>query len=219
MIQNLNFTDELQAQIAAKLESEPITPIQKEYVHKINNDYVFISDFEKIPDENIVDKSLLDKRSYHYVFACPKLDDIFCFDHELDHVPFIMSVEYVRQISLAISHRLHNIPFVGYITIMDEIEFNSHKYVELDIPVVIVFEDIILKQRGNRYERVVNYHLYQNFILCATMSMKVMVMDKGLYSRHRQNSRTDLIKNLSVVETPITNVQLLNSRFQPALNL
>jgi hypothetical protein len=187
---------------------ENLKPIRKEFVHKLNEEYVWITDIEEVQERYLV-PSELDVQNSFYAYALPKLNCNFCFDHELDHIPFIMVVEIFRQIGVATSHTHHQIPLKGYKNTMDELEFGSLKFVELDMPMLITCEDKILKNTSSIQRRKIYYKMYQNNELCAFMSTNIVVMNDELYNRMRKKCRLDSIESTSLPITPVTNIQIL----------
>jgi len=187
---------------------ENYAPIRKEYVHKLNEEYVLLTKIRRIPEEYII-PSDCDVQNSFFAYALPKLDCSFCFDHELDHIPFMMIVEIFRQIGVATSHTHHGVPLRGYKNTMDELEFGSMKFVELDMPMLITCEDKVLKQTSSMQKRKIYYKLYQNNELCAFMSTNVMVMNNDLYDRMRNKCRMDSVRYTDLSIFPVTNIQLL----------
>jgi hypothetical protein len=188
-----------------------LQPIQKEFVHKSNKEYVWITEIKPVPEEYIV-PSLLDVQHSFYAYAIPKLDCNFCFDHELDHIPFMMVVEIFRQIGVGGTHAYHQIPLKGFKNTMDEMEFGSLKFVEFDMPMLITCEDKVLKQTNSIQKRKIYYKLYQNNDLCAYMSTNIIVMNENLYNRMRNKCRIDSIKSTNLQIEPVTNIQMLESQ-------
>ncbi len=190
-----------------------VKKIDSIYVHKKNKEYVLISDIKEIPDEYIEEHAIRkDGNKYLYMFAFPKHDCAFCFDHELDHLPFMMSIELVRQAGIAIGHVIHNIPTEGFTNIMDCINMNIYKFIELDMPLLIVVNDMMLKNKPSRQERMMHCYLYQNKTLCASVDVNASIMKKGIYQRLRTNSRYESIRNTELNKVPTTNLQMLAKR-------
>lgn len=119
-----------------------------------------ISDIQKVPEYCIRKISNVSYEAY-YCQAYPKLDCPFCFDHELDHVPFVMVVEFFRQTCIAISHKFYNIPLEGYINIMDDLNLQLPKFVELDLPMAIICINEVIKSSASTHKRNVYYYIYQ----------------------------------------------------------
>jgi len=175
--------------------------IEKKYVHKNNQEYVLISDIQKVPIHYTHE---IPSRFYeaYYCFAHPKLDCPFCFDHQLDHVPFVMVVEFFRQTCIAISHKFYNIPVEGYTNIMDDLTLHLPKFVELDLPAVIICINEVMKDNNSTHKRNVFYYIYQNNKLCAYMTTNILVMKDVLYSRLRHKCRQEkLSSDLSFTNT------------------
>jgi hypothetical protein len=190
-----------------------LNKVDSKYVHKVNADYVLISDIKPVPKEYIdKDAAISDTHRYLYSIALPKFDCLFCFDHELDHLPFIMAIELIRQAGIATGHIIHGIPVSGYSNIMDNIKLNILKFIELDVPLIMIMEDIMLKNRSSRQERFMHFYLYQNKMLCANIEVNASVMEKDIYTRLRLNSRAELIRDTDMEKNPATNVQMLNTR-------
>lgn len=77
------------------LNAKEFNMIEKQYVHKQNPEYVLVSDIEDITDQ-VRSKEIRDgKEKYFYATAFPKYNCAFCFDHELDHMPFMMTIEVI----------------------------------------------------------------------------------------------------------------------------
>lgn len=189
-----------------------IKKIESVFVHKKNKDYVLISNIHEIPEKFITDEAITGvNHKYLYAMALPKYDCLFCFDHELDHLPFIMAIELIRQAGIAIGHTIHGYPVSGFSNIMDNINLNIIKFIELDVPIIMIIHDVVLKRKPNRQERIMHFHLYQNKTLCASIDVNASIMEIDIYKRLRLNSRAELVKNTSLEKTPITNVQMLKN--------
>ena len=182
--------------------------IKKEYVHKLNEKYALLTEIRQVPEEYII-SSDLDVQNSFFTYALPKLDCNFCFDHELDHVPFMMIIEFFRQFGVSVSHVYHKVPLKGYKNIMSELNFNSFKFVELDIPVAITCEEKIVKEKPEMQKRVVLFELYQNNELCASMSSNITVIRDNVYDRTRNRARLSSVRNTGLPLKPVTNNQLL----------
>lgn len=197
--------------VTETIDVNTIEKIDSKYVHKKNEDYVLISKIKTVPKEYLgLDTIISDSHHYLYSIALPKYDCLFCFDHELDHLPFIMAIEVVRQAGIAVAHTIHSVPTVGYSNIMDNINLNVLKFIELDVPLIMIMEDIMLKNKKSRQERFMHFYLYQNKILCADVKVNASVMEKEIYTRVRLNSRTEMVKNTCLEKIPATNIQMLN---------
>lgn len=190
------------------LNLKSLSVIEKQYVHKQNQDYVLVSDVEEITDEVVGDLKQKSTEKFFYATAFPKLDCSFCFDHELDHLPFMMTIEVVRQVGVAIGHKFHGFPFHGFSNIMDKMQLHIDKFIELDIPLLVTLKDIVLKNKGSMQERMVYFDLYQNEIHCARIEINAIIMKKDIYMRLRKNNRLELIKNTALRESPVTNIEL-----------
>lgn len=185
-------------------------PIAPEYIHKLNDDYSLISDIIKIPNEHITNYTKDSNTIYYYSMALPNYTCPFCFDHELDHVPFMMLIEFLRQMAIATSHRLYDIPLHGFTNVINSIDdFKVPKFIELDLPLILVCEDTIVRKRDSVLDRVLTMYLYQNGELCSRASSNITVMTKGIYSKVRKNSRMSVIKDSELPEKPTTNLRML----------
>lgn len=199
--------------VTETIDVNTIEKIDSKYVHKKNEDYVLISKIKTVPKEYL-GLDTIDSHHYLYSIALPKYDCLFCFDHELDHLPFIMAIEVVRQAGIAVAHTIHSVPIVGYSNIMDNINLNVLKFIELDVPLIMIMEDIMLKNKKSRQERFMHFYLYQNKILCADVKVNASVMEKEIYTRVRLNSRTEMVKNTCLEKIPATNIQMLNRGYE-----
>lgn len=187
--------------------------INSHYVHKKNEENVLISNVTKVPETYISNAKNIVGNTFYSV-ALPKIDCPFCFDHELDHIPFVMLIEIARQFGIAISHSHYDVPLQGYINMMDKLKFQTLNFVELDLPLLLICEDEILKDKKTTQERAVTFYLYQNNELCMKIESNIIVMKKEIYSRLRTNSRLSIIKNTSLNIVPSTNIQL-QFRYNP----
>lgn len=202
-------SNEFIEKIFDEIDIELIEAIDRDYVHKQNENYVLISNIYEVPKDYLNNELNVFGNAF-YTIARTKLDCTFCFDHELDHVPFMMSIEFFRQFATALSHSHYNVPLVGFTNIMDEIQFRTYNFIELDLPILIICEDEIIKDRKCAQERIVHFYLYQNSELCAKLDSNIMVIKKDVYLRLRQNSRLSIIKNTDLAPIPVTNIQLRN---------
>jgi len=187
--------------------------IDNEYVHKIDKAYSLISEIKEISKKDINTESIYAKNhKFLWSIALPKYDCSFCFDHELDHLPFTMTIELVRQTAIAISHVIHGVPLTGYTNIMDNLKLEVFKFIELDVPLLLIIEDEMLKNKANRQERLMHFYLYQNKNLCAKIDVNALIMKKNIYQKIRLHSRSDLVKDTCCEKIPVTNLQMLKNK-------
>lgn len=193
------------------LNAKKFNMIEKQYVHKRNPEYVLVSEIEDIT-ERIMEKGVErnDKEKYFYTTAFPKYNCAFCFDHELDHMPFMMTIEVIRQVGVAIGHKFHGFPVTGFLNIMDRMQMQIDKFIELDIPLLVLLRDVVLRNKSSRQERMVYFDLYQNGVLCARIEINAIIMKTEIYSRLRKTNRMELVKNTSLSEKPATNIDMIN---------
>lgn len=193
------------------LNAKKFNMIEKQYVHKRNPEYVLVSEIEDIT-ERIMEKGVErnDKEKYFYATAFPKYNCAFCFDHELDHMPFMMTIEVIRQVGVAIGHKFHGFPVTGFLNIMDRMQMQIDKFIELDIPLLVLLRDVVLRNKSSRQERMVYFDLYQNGVLCARIEINAIIMKTEIYSRLRKTNRMELVKNTSLSEKPATNIDMIN---------
>ncbi|MCD7932218.1 MAG: hypothetical protein LUH15_13170 [Tannerellaceae bacterium] len=202
-------------EISENIYFSQMKKIKKEYVHKSHEEYVLISDILEIPDEYIPeDVSKSNRNKYLYFTAYPKYDCTFCFDHELDHFPFMMIVEVIRQAGIAIGHTIHGVPLRGNSGIMDKVHLNVLKFMELDIPLLIVIKDMVVKQKKSRHERIMYFYFYQNGTLCASCEINASIMEIDIYERLRMNSRAEILKNTFFEKHPTTNLKMLDEKMK-----
>lgn len=191
------------------LNVKNFSTIENQYVHKQNKDYVLVSDIEDITDSVVkVMKIKSENERFFYATAFPKFNCSFCFDHELDHLPFMMTIEVVRQIGVAIGHKYHGFPITGFANIMDKMQMKIDKFIELDIPLLVVIRDIILKNKSSMQERMIYFDLYQNGIHCARIEINAIIMKNEIYIKLRKNNRLGLVQNTSLSENPVTNIEM-----------
>lgn len=95
---------------------------------------------------------------------------------------------------------------------MDCMNLNVLKFIELDVPLLIIINDIMLKNKPSRQERMMHFYLYQKNSLCASVDINASIMEKDIYRRLRLSSRAELIQNTSLDKVPTTNLQMLNKR-------
>ena len=202
--------------VTETIDVNNINKIDSKYVHKRNTDYVLLSDIKEVPKEYLnPDADHSASHKYLYTVALPKLDCRFCFDHELDHLPFMMVMEVIRQAGIAIGHTVHGIPLSGFSNIMDNIELHILKFMELDVPLIVIMEDILLKNKSTRQERFMHFYLYQNKRLCGSIDINASVMAKSIYERLRITSRIEVVRNTVLENIPTTNVQMLVKKHEP----
>lgn len=193
------------------LNAKKFNMIEKQYVHKQNPEYVLVSEIEDITDQVMnkgVEKNGNEK--YFYATAFPKYNCAFCFDHELDHMPFMMTIEVIRQVGVAIGHKFHGFPITGFLNIMDKMQMQVDKFIELDIPLLVLLKDVVLRNKSSRQERMVYFDLYQNGVLCARIEINAIIMKTEIYSRLRKTNRLELVKNTPLNEKPATNIDMIN---------
>lgn len=210
------FSEDVIKDLTNRLNEEKLAVIEKQYVHKQNQDYVMVSDVKDVTDyigEKTGKKDCNEK--FFYATAFPKYNCTFCFDHELDHLPFMMTIEVIRQVGIAVGHKFRGFPVIGFSNIMDQMRMSIHKFIELDIPLLVLLKDVVLKSKGSMQERMVYFDLYQNNVHCARIEINAIVMKKELYTRLRKTNRLELVKNTSLNESPTTNIKMFNNS-QPA---
>lgn len=192
------------------LNAKEFNMIKKQYVHKQNPEYVLVSDIEDITDQ-VRSKEIRDgKEKYFYATAFPKYNCAFCFDHELDHMPFMMTIEVIRQVGVAIGHKFHGFPTCGFLNIMDKMQMQIDKFIELDIPLLVLLRDVVIRNKNSRQERMVYFDLYQNGILCASIEINAIIMRSEIYNRLRRTNRLEMVKNTSLSDIPATNIDMIN---------
>lgn len=206
------ISEEFIKKFSNNILEEDLKCIRKDFVHKRNEEYVLLSDIKRVPEEYIVQSDSEMQNSF-YSYALPKLDCSFCFDHELDHLPFMMIVEIFRQIGVATSHTHHGIPLKGFKNTMDELTMNSLRFVELDVPMLITCEDKVLKQTPTLQKRMIEYKMYQNGELCATMGTNITVIKEELYDRMRTKYRIESVRETGLSSHPVTNLELLEYQY------
>lgn len=209
----LDFSEELIRDLTNQINEENLMMIEKQYVHKQNQDYVMVSEVKDITDYVLrknESKRTCNER-FFYATAFPKYNCAFCFDHELDHLPFMMTIEVIRQVGIAVGHKYHGFPIIGFSNIMDQMRMNIDKFIELDIPLLVLLKDVVLKSKGTMQERIIYFDLYQNNIHCARIEINAIIMRKELYTRIRKTNRLELIKNTSLSETPMTNIKMIQN--------
>lgn len=212
-MENCSIQRDFLSKLAEDADAHNIKKIENAFVHKVNKDYVLISEIKEVPENYLNNDGEKDENcKFLYLVAFPKHDCVFCFDHELDHLPFMMTIELIRQAGIAIGHVIHKIPLKGFTNIMDCMNLNVLKFIELDVPLLIIINDIMLKNKPSRQERVMHFYLYQKNSLCASVDINASIMEKDIYRRLRLSSRAELIQNTSLDKVPTTNLQMLNKR-------
>lgn len=86
----LDFSEDIIKDLTNRINKKDLIMMEKQYVHKQNQDYVMVSEVKDITDYIIKKengKSVCNEK-FFYATAFPKYDCAFCFDHELDHFTF-----------------------------------------------------------------------------------------------------------------------------------
>ncbi len=100
----LPISKEYIAKLTSNANMKASEPIEKEYIHELNNKYSLISGIERISNQFITNSKEENNQIYYYSVALPNYECPFCFDHELDHIPIMMVMEFLRQMGIATSH-------------------------------------------------------------------------------------------------------------------
>ena len=116
-----NFKD------AVEIVHEPhnVAIAEGKFVHKNRSENILISTPEEIT-----------KHKEYKAFVIPPLKNSFFFDHNYDHIPGMVFVEAVRQMSVHVSHSFLNVPF-GDVFIIQEMGFKFEHYANLNDPIIL----------------------------------------------------------------------------------
>lgn len=93
---------------------------------------------------------------------------------------------------------------------MDKMQMQIDKFIELDIPLLVLLRDVVIRNKNSRQERMVYFDLYQNGILCASIEINAIIMRSEIYNRLRRTNRLEMVKNTSLSDIPATNIDMIN---------
>jgi hypothetical protein len=212
---DLLFSEEdifLLFQLIIKTSNE-IMPMPGMCVHKRDPKQIVIGNVSQICKEQIIDMLPCEKiKNIYYCQARPNLECAVCFDHPLDHYPLMMIFEMARQLAIATSHKFYEIPFEGYMSIVNSLSFDFKCFIELDMPLIILCLDIDVKSQKGRLTRAMKFLFLQEGIPCASGSGVMNVFKKGLYDKMRKSSRCKIFnKNfLGIIPTNIDLLKIQN---------
>lgn len=205
------YSKELVENLYNTMQSAENGCIENKYVHKHNKENVLISNIMEMTSDVQSMNGIESDTQYFGAIAYPDYECSFCFDHKLDHLPFISIIEIVRQMGIAIGHKFYNIPLSGFANIMSNMRLQIWKFLELDLSLFIIAKDVVMKRKGTRLERLLRFDLFQNHVNCGNISIDAIIMPQAIYNRLRNNNRTELIKGTSLSKNIPFNVDMVKS--------
>ncbi len=196
---------------ASSIQLHQIQMIDSKYVHKVNDEQVWISDIRNA-DEYAWEVDELRPYTLFYTYAYPNLNCPVCFDHQLDHYPMMSLFEMTRQMGLAIMHQFYHVPMKGYISVVQKLSFDYRVFGELDFPLVIYMVDTCEPVFVNKVQnRVVELFFVQENVICAYVQGEMSALKSETYLRIRKVARKNRLAgrfgNTNEVEF-VTNVDV-----------
>jgi hypothetical protein len=196
---------------ASSVQLHQIQMLNSSYVHKVNDEQVWISDVRNA-DEYAWEVDELRPNTLFYTYAYPNLNCPVCFDHQLDHYPMMSLFEMTRQMGLAIMHRFYHVPMKGYISVVQKLSFDYRVFAELDFPLVIYMVDTSEPVFVNKVQnRIVELFFVQENVICAYVQGEMSALKSETYLRIRKAARKNKLAsrfgNTSEVEF-VTNVDV-----------
>lgn len=153
-------------------KSEPTTKIDRNIVHKHNDENVFIGDVEQTGQDTFECKMLFDR------------EHKFFFEHNIDHVPGLLILESTRQMGTAICHLFYGIDYNYYFIIdFSNITFKNFTELNADIIVRTVIEPDTRKK--NRQIFVGKSYVIQNDLIIAEVESTWRCLHKKLWDKLR----------------------------------
>jgi hypothetical protein len=173
----------------SSIELNQIQMLDSNYVHKINQEQVWISNIRNV-DEYAYEVNELRPYTVFCSYAYPNLKCPVCFDHTLDHYPMMSLFEMTRQMGLAIMHQFYHVPMKGYISIVQKLAFDYRVFAELDLPLTVFLVDTCEPQFVNKVQdRVVELFFVQENVICAYVLGEMSSIRAETYSRIRKSAR------------------------------
>ncbi|HEX2957504.1 MAG TPA: AfsA-related hotdog domain-containing protein [Chitinispirillaceae bacterium] len=196
---------------ASSIQLHQIQKLNSSYVHKVNDEQVWISDVRNA-DEYAWEVDELRPYTLFYTYAYPNLNCPVCFDHQLDHYPMMSLFEMTRQMGLAIMHQFYHVPMKGYISVAQKLSFDYRVFAELDFPLVIYMVDMCEPVFVNKVQnRIVELYFVQENVICACVQGEMSALKSEMYLRIRKSARKNKLAgrfgNTSEVEL-VTNVDV-----------
>jgi hypothetical protein len=174
---------------ASSIQLDQIQMLNSSFVHKVNDEQVWISDIRNA-DEYAWEVDELRPYTLFYTYAYPNLNCPVCFDHQLDHYPMMSLFEMTRQMGLAIMHQFYHVPMKGYISVVQKLSFDYRVFAELDLPLVIYMVDTCEPMFVNKVQnRVVELFFVQENVICAYVQGEMSALKSETYLRIRKTSR------------------------------
>lgn len=157
-----------------------IIRINKKYVHKTNEQNVFVSRIKRVSED--------DKDNFIIQVAIDTTHPYF-FEHAYDHVPGMLLLESGRQTATAIAHLYYDINY-DTVFILSEMYARFYKYVEVAKP---LFINGIVKEK--KYRSGVLFQMKQDGVFIQDdnevgfMGGSWKMFNKRIVQRMRQSSK------------------------------
>ena len=138
-----------------------IEPIEKKYVHKLNEINVAISEIEKIVKA--------DTYTYYTCRLLPQFRTSPFFDHSNDHCSMVHLIECCRQVAIALPHVFHNVPFEGYRYIIKKLDVRLEQFFEQDSNVRLFCKEKVIKYTDTQKSFELEFEILQDQTTKATI--------------------------------------------------
>lgn len=151
-------------------------------IFDFDNREIISSIFEKIVDfqkEDIFFANMLADKTH-----------MFFFEHSVEHVPAMMTIEASRQFFIAICHIYGKIPLEGISFILSGIQVDFKNYLELNYPIKMIAEINKKKARkdGSWKEIDTNIYFYQNNIKSVVINYKGRSISNEMFKHIRKTN-------------------------------
>lgn len=126
--------------------------VERKWVHKHQEDNVFVSRFEAIDDDHpddFIAELYIDK------------SHPFFFEHPLDHVPGLMLIEAGRQLGTTVAHVAYDVPLDDSVFILNGMQVDFSTFAELDVP---VFVNSSVSEKQFKRGALTEMYYYGNFV-------------------------------------------------------
>ncbi len=155
-----------------------IEPIEKKFVHKLNEFNVAISEIDKI--------FTTDSDTFYTCQLLPQFSKSPFFDHSNDHCSMVHLIECCRQVAIALPHKFHNVPFEGYCYIIKKLDVRLEQFFEHNSNVWLFCKEKTVKYTNIQKCFELEFEIIQDQKLKATISGDSYILHESLYNKIRK---------------------------------
>jgi len=159
-----------------------IEPIEKKFVHKVNEVNVAISEIEKI--------FTIDNDTFYTCQLLPQFRLSPFFDHSNDHCSMVHLIECCRQVALALPHKYHSVPFEGFFYIIKRLDVRLLQFFEHDSSVRLFCKEKPVKYTLTQKSFELEFEILQDQITKAIIIVDSYILHEALYNKMRKKTNS-----------------------------